>query len=306
MKKLTQDQAISKCQSIHGDRYDYSKVKYISNSHKIEIICKEHGSFWQKYMHHAKGHGCKRCFYVGCSIKQRSNLRSRIDKANLIHNNKYDYSNIKEYTNVFQKVPIICKVHGIFYQSLKDHLKGCGCKQCRCITTEQFISKAILIHGDRFDYSKTIVDAYRDKVIIICKEHGEFQQRVGSHLEGYGCMKCNKSHGEIMVSNILKEIDIDFKEQHSFKDCRYKHPLEFDFFIPSKNTLIEYDGKQHFVYNPNDLYCRNYPLIKKRDEIKNDYCLKNNISLIRLPYTLTENQIREILEKELFNSSEVP
>lgn len=57
-------------------------------------------------------------------------------------------------------------------------------------TTEQFIAEAKAIHGDKYDYSQTIYNTNREKVFIICRNHGGFWQSPKSHLRGVGCQKC--------------------------------------------------------------------------------------------------------------------
>lgn len=109
-----------------------------------------------------------------------------------------------------------------------------------------------------------------------------------------------KSKGERTIEAILTELDIDFNTQHVFYDCRSKNNrvLYFDFYLPDYNCCIEYDGEQHqkgWKRNLNTL-----PDIKDRDKRKDDYCLKNNIRLIRIPYTefdkLNEKYILNLLE----------
>ena len=91
-----------------GDKYDYSKVKYVNSYTKVCIICKEHGEFWQTPGSHLNGSGCKKC-----SIKLNSNKRKSndfIERAKDIHMDKYDYSKV-EYINCDTKVCIICPIH---------------------------------------------------------------------------------------------------------------------------------------------------------------------------------------------------
>ena len=121
-----------------------------------------------------------------------------IKKARIIHGNIYDYSNV-EYINKRTKVCIICPEHGEFWQRPGDHLSGNGCYYCgrkKCtgkkVTTESFIKDAILIHGDKYDYSKVEYVDSKTKVCIICPEHGEFWQLPSAHTSGQGCPKCKK------------------------------------------------------------------------------------------------------------------
>ena len=66
--RYTKEEFISKATKIHGDRYDYSKVKYANSQTKICIVCKEHGEFWQKANDHVQGRGCPICRYMRPSI----------------------------------------------------------------------------------------------------------------------------------------------------------------------------------------------------------------------------------------------
>ena len=119
-----------------------------------------------------------------------------IEKAKRVHGEEYDYSRVN-YKNTKEKVIILCKKHGEFLQSPRDHLNGHGCTKCsgnkRRLTTGEFIKKAIKIHGDKYDYSKVNYKNADSKIKIICKKHGEFLQTPHSHLYGNGCIKCGGS-----------------------------------------------------------------------------------------------------------------
>ena len=123
----------------------------------------------------------------------KGNINKFIEKANKVHNNKYDYKNAI-YLGVDSKLEIICPIHGSFWQTPAVHLHGSGCPQCGLIsrtnkrkhTKEEFIKRAREKHGDKFDYSKVNYINSRTKVCIICPKHGEFYQTPHSHLN-YGC-----------------------------------------------------------------------------------------------------------------------
>lgn len=116
-----------------------------------------------------------------------------IEKAKEVHGKTYSYANTV-YTNKRTKVTITCKTHGDFLQSPQHHLQGSGCKKCYIFkmknSTQDFIKKAQQVHNNKYDYSKSIYTKSKDKVIIICLEHGEFKQEANSHLRGRGCLKC--------------------------------------------------------------------------------------------------------------------
>jgi len=117
-----------------------------------------------------------------------------IEKSKVIHNDKFDYS-LVEYVNSHSKVKIICPVHGEFTQTPHSHLSGRDCLKCKYLSftsnTEDFISKAKLVHNDKYDYSLVNYINSRTKVNFICPVHGEFEQLPHSHLVGCGCSKCN-------------------------------------------------------------------------------------------------------------------
>lgn len=108
-----------------------------------------------------------------------------IIRAREVHGARYSYSNVN-YNGSFEKVIITCDTHGEFLQSPAVHLNGSGCRACFIskftATTEDFIAKARLIHGDRYDYSATEYTHSHGKVKIICSKHGEFMQSATDHL----------------------------------------------------------------------------------------------------------------------------
>jgi len=138
------------------------------------------------------------------------------------------------------------------------------------------------------------------KVKIICKEHGEFLQTPDNHLCGKGCPHCKSSKGENIIKKYLIENKIEFEEQKRFNECKNKYPLPFDFYLSTYNLLIEFDGEQHFKpYSfssdkSEQTKQNNLEGIKLRDKIKTNYCLANNIKLLRISY-LDKNKIEEIL-----------
>ena len=116
MKKLTTNEFIEKSRKVHGDKYDYSKVNYVNAKTKVCIICPIHGEFWQTPDLHLQGSGCSLC---GGKIQLSED--EFIRRANLVHNNKYDYSKVN-YINYHTKICIICPIHGEFWQEPANHL----------------------------------------------------------------------------------------------------------------------------------------------------------------------------------------
>lgn len=124
-KRKTTEEFVEDAVKIHGHTYDYSLVKYINNSVKVEVVCKIHGSFWQKPNSHLSNkRGCPRCGETG-----KLTTELFIDKSNKLHPNVYDYSKTK-YIDAHSNVIIICKIHGEFIQKAYSHLNGRGCPMC--------------------------------------------------------------------------------------------------------------------------------------------------------------------------------
>lgn len=121
------------------------------------------------------------------------NTEEFILKAKLKHGDKYDYSKTV-YVNNKTRLIIICKKHGETNQYPDTHINGYGCQMCNKensrLTTDEFLIKSKKIHGDVYDYSKTVYELSTKKVIITCKKHGDFLQTPNSHLKGNGCKVC--------------------------------------------------------------------------------------------------------------------
>jgi len=151
-------------------------------------------------------------------------------------------------------------------------------------TTEIFIEKCKKIHRDKYDYNLVNYNRVMDHVDIICRKHGKFSQLADSHVKGMGCPKCNTSKGEEFIMNYLNDRNIPYNYQKTFDGCVYKNKLPFDFYIPSMNLIIEYDGEQHFMVIENWGGEEEFKLRQKKDKIKTKYCKYNKIRLERIKY----------------------
>jgi Zn finger protein HypA/HybF involved in hydrogenase expression len=208
-----------------------------------------------------------------------------IDQCRKKHGDEYDYS-LVEYTNTTNKIKIICKTHGIFEQVADHHKRGRKCPNCGGFVknTDTFISDSIKVHGLKYNYSLVNYINNRIPVIIICEKHGEFEQIPKHHLTGSGCPICNKSKGEVVIINLLKELNIKYKRQKTFDGCKDKKELQFDFYLYKYNMCVEYDGIQHFKVIERFGGVEGFERRLFLDNIKTQYCLDNNIALIRIRY----------------------
>jgi len=119
---------IEEVKKLYGDKYDYSHIPEKPRRHsKYEIICKDHGVFVQRLKDHLAGHGCTACNAPKFVPK---NYELRIEQFKQTHGDLYDYSLINKNYGSHEKIPIICKKHGLFHQNLNNHKNGSICPTC--------------------------------------------------------------------------------------------------------------------------------------------------------------------------------
>jgi hypothetical protein len=170
------EEFIKKTKKVHGDKYDYSKVNYISVHKKITIICTIHGEFSQEPSNHLNGQGCRKC-----AGNNKKTTEGFIESAKKVHGNKYDYSKVL-YTICDEKIIIICPKHGEFTQSATRHLAGSNCPKCNSrvsIISQKWLDmcgvpkdcREITIRCGRKRY---IVDGYIEQTNTIYEFNGDF------------------------------------------------------------------------------------------------------------------------------------
>ena len=210
--KLTEQDAIDRMRLKHGDKYDYSKVKYVSASEKVTVICPEHGEFEVQAGGHWRGRGCSKCHLETLGKSKRVSSEDWLERFRSAHGDKYDYSK-SEFTDRNSNITIICSEHGEFNISPSSHASGRHCPLCSreirnkkisetlkgrnfnpSMSNEDLVKLFKSVHGDKFDYSKVEYVNMNTKVIIICSIHGEFQQIPKSHKNGRGCARCSASN----------------------------------------------------------------------------------------------------------------
>ena len=309
MKKKTTKEFIEDAKRIHGDKYDYSNVKYVNSNTKVCICCKKHGVFTQLPSNHLKGQGCTECKNEALRMAKSKSKEDFIKEATLIHNNKYDYSNVV-YINNNTKISILCPKHGEFWQEPRSHLNGCGCSECsknKKLTKERFSKLGNLIHNNKYDYSKVNYVNANSIVCIICPEHGEFWQTPHNHTHSkkpQGCPLCKTSKMERELRNYFNLKNIVFEEQKKFK---WLGRQSLDFYLPKQNVAIECQGIQHFKENEhfdgkNGLYER-----ITLDKLKRNLCKDNNVKLLyyanydyKFPYEVItdKNKLIDIINNE--------
>ena len=282
-KKMKKDEFVKKARLVHGDKFIYDKTNLNNRDSKGRVIitCPIHGDFLQTPGSHLAGRGCNLC------SKPVYDTESFINEAKKVHKNKYDYSKVK-YVDSHTKVCIICQKHGEFFVSPNNHLRGKGCKQCaieknasKCrLTLEEFIEKAKRVHGDKYDYSNVEYTNNSTNVKIMCPIHGIFEQSPGHHLDGEGCPVCKESKLEKNVRENLEKNGIEYIKEYSPK---WAGKFRYDFFIPSKNIIVECQGYHHYhpvYYSTEENGLKNFIKRVKDDLKKKELCEQNGLTMI--------------------------
>lgn len=221
-----------------------------------------------------------------------------------LQNKNLTFEPIEEYIDAKTKIFHRCSICGYTWPITPNHiLHGKGCPECAKVrksylqakTHEQYVIEVGNIHPNI-----DVVDKYKnDKTKILHKCNicdCVWLAKPNDILKGCGCPECSQSHGEQSIQKWCESKNIKFITQYRFEDCRDKNTLPFDFYLPNYNTCIEYQGKQH--YEPIEYFGGEENLLytQYHDKIKYDYCIKNSINLICIPYW--EN-INEYLNKNL-------
>jgi len=253
---ISTNEFLKQAKIIHGDLYDYSKVKYSNTRTNVIIICKLHGEFLQTPYKHLIGRGCQTC---GGSKKLTVN--QFIEKCKNIHGDNYIYTDV-DYSNNSTKVKILCKNHGEFYQRPQDHINGQGCPKCvgKNKTTEEFIKRANFIHQNKYDYSRTVYKSAKQKVTIICPSHGVFHQVPDGHVSGKkGCPRCH---------SIISKQEEEFLDYVNIPNNQQSRQIKI-----LRKKVDGFDDKTKTIYEFLGDYWHGNPNIFKHNEV-NHHCNK--------------------------------
>ena len=285
-QRLKFDDFENKANEVHNNFYTYDKSSFVQISENITVICPDHGPFEQLGSSHLSGHGCKKCagFFV-------SDFDSFLKKVREVHGGKYQYIE-SSYQNTQSPIKFICPKHGEKSQIVHKHLSSKGCPACtqdkltKSMTKsfDQFVVEANKIHDNKYQYIEATYQKALVHTEIICPLHGSFWQSPDNHLHGKGCKSCNESQGEKAIRRILVLNEIEFFEQWTDHDCIKIKPLKFDFYLPSFDIIIEFDGQQHF--RPTGFFGgkKAFRKLKEYDQFKDSWAKKHQIRLLRIAY----------------------
>lgn len=281
-ERYTNDRYIEEARKVHGNKYDYSKVNYINNKTKIEIICPTHGSFFKLTSHHLSGRGCPDC----STAPKQLTTEKFIERSRKAHGDKYNYS-LVEYTNQYEKVKIICPIHGEFLQCAKTHMNGFGCSKCAGVhkyTTEEFIKEAKKIHGEKYDYSEVDYKHNRKKIKIICKKHGAFWQKPNNHLSsGSDCPTCARSYISKEGTEWLDFLGVPKEYREKRIQLYNGRIVRVDAFDEKNKIVYEYDS--YFWHgSPNMNLEKTHPITGKIYKKLYEKTIKRRNAIIKSGY----------------------
>lgn len=295
VKKLLEERGFALC--VEKNEYKGLKYKYLvecKNGHKRQQVIQDIIS----------GHNCKVCASIENGKKQSHSFEYIKE---YIENFNYKLlSKECDYKNSYSHITVQCdKNHSEYCVSFDNFRGGARCPHCY---NEKRGRSSLVPYSDRCEYVEsfgykiiTSEDEYVDAshpIEVMCDKGHIYTTNLHGFRNGYRCTKCNISKGEMLIESLLKKNNIIFETQHTFDDCKFKRVLLFDFYLPKQNTLIEYDGRQHFEIVKAFGGLEGFIDTKIRDTIKNEYCKNNNIKLIRIPYWEFDN-IENILLKNL-------
>lgn len=308
---ITRKKTISEIKDIldKNTQLELVSTEYVNRRTQMEFRCKRCGRIFKTTLASILSSSAKGKYKIYCNdcvLEDMHNRFAKTDKQfreeiyNILGN---EYTVLGKYKNYHTKVDIFHKRCGyvwecIPYVALKQNGKCPRCYNTVKKTTESFSIEVELTFNGEFE----VVGEYKNNHTPIKIKHSTcnrvFNSRPGNFMTNKSCPLCSKdgkSRGEEKIFNILQSMDIKFIREKRFIDCKNLRPLPFDFYIPSKNMIIEYDGEQHFKPKFNE---KSFEDTKKNDKIKNEYCKSKNIKLIRIPYTEFDN-IENILRASL-------
>lgn len=268
---------------------------YIDAKTKIKFKCDRCKTVWKAQPSNIlTGKGCPQCKINNAKIRYTESQENFLRK---VKEKNPEVEILSEYTGNKNKILAYCKKHDEKWWTVPSViLRGCGCHKCM---NEKIAEKNGRTHNEflKIVHKKSphieILGEYKNaktKIKARCKIHNEIYYVTPDLIvQGAGnCPKCTYSSGEYKVANYLDSKGYEYIFQYSFFGNKEIRNKRFDFYIPSTNTCIEYDGIQHF--EPVEIFGGKnaFEYMKKNDETKNKYCLENHITIIRIPYTVDD------------------
>ena len=230
--------------------------------------------------------GGSRCPYCSGNAK-KTNAQFKKEIYDLVGD---EYTFLDTYVNANTKIKVKHnKCNKTYEVKPSNFLMGSRCPYCVGIvkkTDKQFKQEVFDLVGDEYKFLDTYVNT-RTKLRVTHIKCGKvYEVRPTDFFEhNERCPYCDSPKGELIINKILKSLNIKYEYQKTFGDLKDDRPLSYDFFIPSQNILIEYQGQQH--YQPVDYFGgeTTFKRQQNHDKMKVDYAKNNDYNLIAVPYT---------------------
>ena len=284
MKSKTKQELLELYYKTHGSFYDYSLMDLDNKINgKITIICPIHGNFTQQHYDHIRA-GCPTCAIKRSKIKQSKILINDIADLENKFGEQFDFSNAI-FKNVSSSLLVWCKIHKKYFKNTAHHIiRGSGCSECKKekISTKrrlgniEFIKRATVKHGSKYDYSLVIYKTLTDPVKLHCPEHGVFEQKPREHIRGHGCPLCAGTTVSSISQKWLESLGLNLIKEHKIKHSTGYFVV--DGYYLTTNTVYEFYG-DYWHGNPNcfDANRINPSLDKRFGELYNNTMLREKV-----------------------------
>lgn len=306
-RRKTHKEFVKEVYDLEGEEYEVIGT-YKNTKTKLNMLHNKCGSEYPvEPRSFLRGNRCPICNNKTKGARRKTQEEFEADVYELVGE---EYKVVGEYTGVLKKVDLYhtrCKtvwaVTPNAFLSANIRCFVCARKDIGDMnrkTHEQYISEIQEIYGEEI----VILDRYKSSEKRVRARHicgHEWDVRASKLLEIQGCPGCNSSKGERTVRRVLRNLGIEFVEQKTFPELRNKQLLSYDFYLPKLDTLIEYQGIQH--YEPVSFGGGTDPHEKLRlqqinDNIKRDFAEREDIILIEIPYVITSyDDIESIISK---------
>ena len=287
--------------------------EYINNSTKFKVKCacgKTYETTWASICNKKK-YCCNEC-----SNKKRKEKQKIANEKifELFNNHNLTILDISQYKNNLSNLSVVDKLgykgkisYGNLSQNKQFYKFSIKYNEENFLYNLNVFAKNQNFNCKVLDYN--VIDKDNIVLTIECACGNVFKTKLYSFLSNnkYRCDICTKKESsyENMTESFLLDNNIKYKRQYKFEDCKYKRSLPFDFYLTDYNILIEVDGQLHYHISNYNNTTKNkaeqrYSDIKRNDNIKTEYCKKNNIKLIRIPFWyFYNNRYKKFLLKEI-------
>ncbi|AMS01231.1 homing endonuclease [Bacillus phage AR9] len=283
----------------------YKRIgEYINSKTKILIlheICNK--EFEARPCNLLQGYGCPHC-----NSKEKLTTEKFINKVKELV--KDEYTVLSNYKNYHSKVTMRHNKCKFIYEVKAGNFTSLGrrCPNCSGLIkkNKEYVQEQL----DKINPNEyKVIGEYINNVTPLeiihleCNTINKFSlKNITSNK--FSCKNCKMSSGELLIKNILNNMGTEYTYQKTFKECKDRKPLPFDFFVEEFNAIIEYDGRQHFLPifgNDENDRIKKLELIQKHDNIKNDFCKKYNLPILRIKYDTPIDSIPILIKKFLLN-----